>query len=341
MNVKHKNTGLLILAGCLFAVCILCIGVFAHLAGLLDSQQAASRWQGQQTQSYTQVSCSFPADQRAQTADIDAFRDSMKKKLSEMSLEHNGEIRLWNDAYSAQQELEVGSVHGSVKADAIGIGGDYFFFHPLPLQAGSYISETYFSQDRVVIDEQIAWKLFGSVDLAGMNLQINQKKFVIAGVVSHENDPFYKKDDQSKGTIYLPYDAFLNITEAKITSYEVVLPDPIAKFGIKLVQDGFTHPQKEVIENKNRFHLRRILPLAMHPEQLIVHSTGIAYPDWENAARKIQFRQIVLVWIFFLSVVFPLGCAVRSLKQGIGWLKKWMQKQWNKLHEKENANHVE
>lgn len=339
MNVKHKNTGLLILSGCLSAVCILCIGVFAHLAGLLDSQHAASRWQGQQTQSYTQVSCFFPADQRAQTADIDAFRESMKQKLSEMSLEHNGENRLWIDAYSAQHELEVKSVHGSVKADAIGIGGDYFFFHPLPLQAGSYISETDFSQDRVVIDEQIAWKLFGSVDLAGMTLQINQKKFVIAGVVSHQNDPFYKKDDQSKGTIYLPYDAFSKITEAKITSYEVVLPDPISKFGVKLVQDGFTHPQKEVIENKDRFHLRRILPLALHPEQLVIHSNGIAYPDWENAARTIQFRQIILVWIFFLSVVFPLGYAIRSLKQGIVWLKKLMQKKWNKLHE--NQNYVE
>lgn len=50
--------------------------------------------------------------------------------------------RLYADAYSGSTQLSVsGKSPGSVTVTAIGVGGDYFLFHPLQLLSGGYVSD--------------------------------------------------------------------------------------------------------------------------------------------------------------------------------------------------------
>ena len=51
-------------------------------------------------------------------------------------------------------------------------GRGLFLFHPLPLRSGSYISNRDFTYDRVVLDEELSWALFGSYDVAGQTVWI-------------------------------------------------------------------------------------------------------------------------------------------------------------------------
>lgn len=97
--------------------------------------------------------------------------------------------RLYADAYSGSTQLSVsGKSPGSVTVTAIGVGGDYFLFHPLQLLSGGYVSDEDYMADRVVLDAQTAFNLFGSSDVAGMEVTINGKTFPIAGVVKSEDD---------------------------------------------------------------------------------------------------------------------------------------------------------
>ena len=65
---------------------------------------------------------------------------------------------------SGTARFSVTGDHGAAEVKAIGVGGNFFHFHPLRLRSGSYIAEDDFMLDRVVLDETLAWQLFGGFD---------------------------------------------------------------------------------------------------------------------------------------------------------------------------------
>ena len=70
----------------------------------------------------------------------------------------------------------------------MGVGGDFFSFHRMFLRSGNYIAESDLMHDRVVLDKELAWKLFGAIEVDGMELEINGKRFIVAGVVERDGD---------------------------------------------------------------------------------------------------------------------------------------------------------
>ena len=45
-------------------------------------------------------------------------------------------------------------------------------------------------KDRVLLDEDLAWLLYGGTDIAGLSMKINGVPYMIAGVVEREQDKF-------------------------------------------------------------------------------------------------------------------------------------------------------
>ena len=113
---------------------------------------------------------------------------------------------MYADAYSAFDKLTVSSERTSTELEAIGVGGEFFLFHPLELKSGSYFSEDDFMQDGVVLDETAAWKLFGGYDLTGLPVTIGSQSYVVLGVVSREDDRFTEKsmEDVARSICHLP-----------------------------------------------------------------------------------------------------------------------------------------
>lgn len=315
VNFKlYKKNITLIISLSLAILSLFCILHFNSLSEVLISQKVAERWQGQSEESFTQVSVFFPSDARLKRSDIKLFREKIKSKLSEASLLKREDEKLWVDSYFAEDDIEISSIHNEVKASALGVGGDYFFFHPLRLRNGSYISESDLSKDRVILDEEIAWKLYGSVNLSGMEVLINRKTYIIAGVIRREDDKYTNRADEDKGRIYLSYEAFSEIKDKGIDGYEIVLPEPVPGFSNTLVKDGFQNPDKEIIDNTKRFNFKRIFSLALHPGNMVMHRSGIFYPYWENAARLIEYQKIILLWFIVILSIFPLACVIRVKK---------------------------
>lgn len=74
-----------------------------------------------------------------------SFEYSLKNVLQEASITETSEnpsARLWVDAYSADGKITLVNGRNTLDANAIGIGGDFFLFHPLKLITGSYFPVT-------------------------------------------------------------------------------------------------------------------------------------------------------------------------------------------------------
>ena len=101
----------------------------------------AGRWS--EKKDVAQISCFFSSKAEVTEDTIQSFEYSLKNVLQEASITETSEnpsARLWVDAYSADGKITLVNGRNTLDANAIGIGGDFFLFHPLKLITGSYFS---------------------------------------------------------------------------------------------------------------------------------------------------------------------------------------------------------
>ena len=244
--------------------------------------------------------------------DIRSFRQTLDTKLVEQSLEAPENGSLYIDAYSGTSSVTVtGESGGNVTVKAVGVGGDFFYFHPLPLLSGSYIRSDDLMDDLVVLDEEMAWRLYGSTDLAGMTVYINQKPFVVAGVIARETDFATRKAYTGDGGIFLSYSALSSLDEdAAITCYELVMPDPISGYAKGIVTDNFPVGEGDVVENSSRYSLSHLLEVAKSFGLRSMRLNGVIYPYWENAARLTEDYAALLLILAVMLALYPLLSAL-------------------------------
>ena len=193
-----------------------------YMKGMLHSQRAAGRFAGLSGERFAQISVFYPQGSGIGMSQIESFRDSLEAKMTEASLEAPETGSLWIDAWSMQSSLQVKGARGNASATAIGVGGNYFFFHPLRLRSGSYISDSDFSNDLVVLNEELAWQLFGATNVTGMEVTINGIPYIVAGVVEREKDFASEKAGNEGPGIYISYEHLASEQSASFTCYEIV-----------------------------------------------------------------------------------------------------------------------
>ena len=187
---------LALLIACLIqtALSIVCFVLLGHVRGMLVTQSAADVWRGDGEDRFAQVSAFMPVTETKTLDDIRSFRAELENEFVQNSMEAPEGGSLYTDAYSGRTSLSVsGKSPGSVTVTAVGAGGNYFLFHPLTLLSGGYISDEDYMADRVVLDAQTAFNLFGSSDVAGMEVTINGRTFPIAGVVHNQQKIYNTK----------------------------------------------------------------------------------------------------------------------------------------------------
>lgn len=321
---SRKNQIRLIVLTCVLAVtsCIL-FAVFNTLGGVLTSQRAAESFRGESEELFAQVSAYFPVGSEITENDIYGFDETLEADFVTASLEAPKNGSLYKQAYTGSGTITVTSDKASASAVATGVGGDFFFFHPLYLRSGNYFSSDDLMHDYVILDEELAWKLFGGVDLAGLTVTINEEPYVIAGVISREDDFASKKAYTQGAGLYMSYDKLNAITETKINTFELVAADPIDGFAKGEVEKVFSNA--EVIENSSRFSLLGILKVIGSFAERSMNTTGVILPYWENAARYIENIMAIVLIFAILFAIFPIivviTVLVRLIKLGLAALK--------------------
>lgn len=303
----------------------------------LPDQQAVKRWVSDDTR-YTQISVFFGPDRAFSENEVTSFRVNLSRKMEEASLKaKNVDARLWIDAYSMETTgtAALGRVNEGVTITAV--KGDFFQFHPLPLVSGYYFRPNELMDDRVLIDETLAWKLFGSSNVAGMDFLLNGKKCLVAGVVKDAESKLEKRAYGGKPRVYAPME-LVGFENTKITCYEVLLPDPVKGFGKKIVMDYFfgeVQPGEEeaaeerqrtqdieIVENTARFKPVKLLKLVKNFGIRSMRENQVRYPYWENMARVKEDYAAALLLPALIAFLPPVWFTLR-------WIRyKWKNRKW-------------
>lgn len=272
--------------------------VIAGLNGSLSSQSTAERW-GNGTR-YDQLSAFIAPDVGANLSNIYSFEAAIQKNLEKNSItEASEDARLWVDCYSTRITLTVKSDREikpeSAEVNAICTGGDYFLFHPLEFICGNAYSPNSILQDQIVIDSSLAWRLFGSNDVVGKNIIINNTRFFVSGVVADSYSKAEKLARGENGFVYISYHAATVINDNVmpiITSYEACLPDPVKGVAENVFKDSVSVDETKVIlvNNTARKKLIELLKQSLKLSEMTAVRNYIVFPYWENAARMTIFK---------------------------------------------------
>ena len=288
------------------------------VSGALTALHAAEWFRGDSDIRFAQIACYLPVDQGQSEEDIFNFRRQLDAQLVEQAMEAPEGGRLYIDAYSGMENITIASENsGNVSVKAVGVGGDFFYFHPCRLRSGAYIDPGNLMDDLVVLDEEMAWRLFGGVELAGLPVSITGQPFVVSGVVARETDFASTEAYTGDGGVFMSFSAMQRLLEdASVTGYEIVMPDPISNFAMGIIQDIFSLGDGDAVENSNRYALGHLLEVIRSFGKRSMRTNGVIYPYWENAARLTEdYAALLLVLAVGLAVcpaVFVLVLAVRE-----------------------------
>ena len=307
----------------LLALCAgFCVWRLWAVSNLLTSQQAAQRWKGSGERDYAQLSFFLPGDRKLSRDEIYAFYGEMQKKLKAASYDIEKETGLYNDAWCAIGNGKVSAGRQSGEVQIFAVGGRFFDFHPLRLLSGNYLSPNDVMDDRVLLDRETAWLLFGATELSGMSFSINGANFIVAGVYEHERDAFSKAARGGKMCIYMDYDSYVRLFPEKAGAdcYELVMAEPVKGFAHSSAEEKFPVKKAALVDNSRRFEPERLLKLLRTRSVRSMQKDSVVYPDWENAARAAEDRAALWLLAVLVTGAFPavltLYALIRSLARG-------------------------
>ncbi len=340
--MKRKHIILIVLNGVsLLFFAIMTLAVAGLKNSLLD-QHAFARWTDGM-QRYSQVSVFTESLSAISTDGIFTVRVDIEKKLVENSLTSEKEnVRIWVDAFSANQgKMSVSSDYGTAEAETIITGGDFFLFHPLELISGYYYSEDNLMQDRVLIDETLAWQLYGASDIVGKHVLIGSKYFYIAGVYRRSDNSDTEKVMSEAPMMFMPYQGYEILGNTPYFScYEACMPDPVTGLAKQIVTESIPI-EKELytaVENSARYSLEKRFDIIKNFGMRSVKDNAIVYPYWENAARITEDKSALMLVFQLAGLVIPMGTALtyivigyRKRKVFFNWFVNAAKRIFNKL----------
>lgn len=309
-----------------FLLFLLLLGWTNHLANTQDAQQMAGRWS--EKKDVAQISCFFSSKADVTEDTIQSFEYSLKNVLQEASITETSEnpsARLWVDAYSADGKITLVNGKNTLDANAIGIGGDFFMFHPLKLITGAYFSGNDLMQDYCIIDQDAAWQLFGSNDVVGMTVYIGNVPHIVTGVVQRPDSRMDKAAGLNSTVVYVSYETLSAYgTNNGINHYEIVMPNPVDEFAYGKVKEGIGIDEKnvEIVENSRRYSLPNRIKTIFAFGTRSMNGKAIIYPYWENLARGYEDIIALLTVVMLLLLLYPVVTVIWCF---VHW---WRHKGW-------------
>ena len=314
----------IIAVAALLACTLLLEGIGRILSGQLSTQQLAERWSKEED--FAQISCFFTEDSGMQEDMVFSLEQGIRTALEEASIDASNENgRTWLHAYSTEGELTLASDRASMKARAYAVSDDFFLFHPLKLLSGSYMGIDDSENDSVILDENVAWQLFGSYNVAGLTVEIGGTVYVIRGVVRSDSGFFSKASNEETPTVYVSYNIMENQLGEEalpIDTYELLITNPVDDFGVTTLETvlSIDEGQYEMVENSARYELPARFAVLKNFGTRSMNTKAIVYPYWENRARGYEDVAALLLVIEMLCLLYPLFYV--AVKIYDAWKKK-------------------
>lgn len=324
---KKQIIGITVCVFSLFSFFVVTLWSGAKLRGLSD-QRAAQRWDD--TGRSAQVSCYFAEDIAVDEMQIMSFEKQFEKllmeNLSQEETQKNNGSRLYVDAYSSLGTITLTSEKGKLEnVTAVGIGGDFFLFHPLQLLSGQYFSGNDLMKDALIVDEDAAWQLFGSSDIAGKSVTIDGVPHYIAGVVRRQEGRFAESAGIQKTVVYVSYETLSTYGDViGIGNYEITAPNPVKHFVYTAVKEklGVSENDMVVVENTSRYSIEALLSVILDFGTRSMQYSAVKLPFWENIARGYEDVMALVLIFQFLLLLIPAVITAGYL------MYRWKNKTW-------------
>ena len=307
---KRRLIGGIVIVVCVVLWCVLQF-VRVRMTAPLSDLRGAERFAPEG--GYAQISCYF-----TDTAGITMERERefawlVEDLLTRNAIEANEDARLFVDCYTTNGRVHL--THGTKNADAeaIGTGGDFFLLHPVELVSGMYYSADALTDDQVLIDESLAWQLFGGMDIAGQTVNIGGVPHVIRGVVKTADGRMRKAAGASEALVYLSAEslaAYGAAGQGEVTlmdCYEVVMPDPVRDFAVTQIREAFKmdETQMEIVNQTVRFNNLPLLSVLRSFGTRSMTNIAMWYPYWENVARGTEDILVIVMALQAFVIALP------------------------------------
>lgn len=348
MRMKKKTKKTLLLVAVLAAG--LTIKIYTATAAEQCRMQQQDQFAGERwDENAVQLSSFFPEEAALSAEDIAEIREQLN-----FSIADGTETAGWYDAYSCEgKTIQVlGTKRVAKRAELILVSEHYFRIHRPSLLCGNYLTDADISSRRVVLDENAAWNLFGSSDIAGMEITLDSRIYEVAGVVADVR----RTEDDAYPRIYMLYSDYTTAAEENpsITCYEAVLPEPVEGYGLTCFEEAVssavnssasgssTEQQYHIVQNTGRFSSSAVLDYLQNITDYTTHTKPIAYPDHENAA-LIALHRIAGLTLLGISGLILIGTALTGacilycyeIKRCILHLMKYIKRLFHKNHKQE------
>ncbi len=277
-------------------------GGYAHISVYLSESEKLSMLDSLEDQEYMVLELYYNL-----LSDLEEASITVGESASESA-------RLVVYSYSSQGSVTMESDRTTVTLNAYGVGGDFFLFHPLQLKYGSYFSDENVMQDVVILDEEAAWQLFGSSDVVGQYIYIQDIPHKIVGV--YERDSGYMNDAAGNGesTVYVSKESlYLYGADNGLQTIELLVPNPVSGYALDLVTDELSGRDVSVVENQNRFDLANLVEIWQAFGTRSMGLSGVIFPYWENIARGYEDILAGILFVQALLLSFALIIAVVAL----------------------------
>ena len=318
-NLTLKQIILAITTAFSLLVFVILTVVSSSLAGGLEAQNMAERWS--KDGGVSQISCFFAQGSGVDENTIKGFEHALDAALQEASITSespNAGARLWADAYSMSGKLTIVGNSGQMEV------------HPLKLLTGSFFAGSDLMQDHIVIDEDIAWQLFGSNDVVGQQVTIDGIPHLISGVIRRDSGRMNDNAGNGSSIVYVSFETMsrnriMRGQAAEINQYEIVMPNPVSEFALGMVREniGIEENEVEIIENTTRYRLLPLLKILGNFGVRSMNGKAIIYPYWENFARGYED---ILALLLIFRILFLLYPAVMFL---ILVVYLWKHRKWH------------
>lgn len=316
----------------------LCIAVGLHLfSGYLKEQlpheQVADRWDAEGNTAHISVyfseseKYSFKSSLESTAFQLESWYHQILQELEKSSIsvdaEKNATARLAVYGYSASGEIQLTTEHGSTQVKAYGVGGDFFQFHPLKLVYGGYFSESDLMQDRIVIDTETAWKLFGSNDVVGMFVKIKGIPHMVVGVYERDSGQLNDAAGNGVSCVYVSHETLYQKGQYHgLETAEYLIPNPVTGFAVGLVEKQLSGMDVEIMEHQERFEFLSLLEVIKQFGTRSMGLSGITFPYWENMARGYEDILAGLLLTELILLAYALTVFV-----GVAWYL-WIHRTW-------------
>ncbi len=247
---------------------------------------------------------------------------------------------------SASGKVKVGCEGKSMDAVAIGTEGDFFRFHPLDIISGYTYTDDMLTPDMVMIDEDLAWQIFGAVDVCGQQIKVGGITHTVAGVFSlNKKGGIRKRAGIPDNLIFLSLYSLCQLGEVDgaegpadngsdaaavgtsklygISTWEIVLPDPVKNYALNTVRTALGDKSTAVVV----YNSRRFEPEYLMKNTGILINGGMqtkpfVYPYWENIA--LGYGNVFTIMWFF-RVLFTTAAIILLCFTAISL---WRRRTW-------------